>query len=389
MSKRLRPLVENGAPRARALKELRRWIAEGILPRGAPLPSENALAVKLGVGRATVGRALSVLGKEGLLVQHSGRTRLVASVPPTRGALVHKTVAVLTTLEEKDLKHMPSGWSAAITEGIIQAIREAGLHALALHPGQVTAQEIEQLVAERPFGVAIPEILQGPLTEPSVSQAVLDKLRASGVPFVAYGDLPVLADCDRVTSNHEAGAYALTRWLLSAGRQRILMLWDTPMSLYWCGGRRAGYERALREAGMTPLPVVEMIPFQALAPNDEQRFEAWRRYMAGYLAEHLNGPEPVDAVMLASDGEVPPAAAACRLLGKRPCQDVYLVGYDNYWSGTPWRPFEACVPQATVDKLNYQCGQEMVRLLMERAQGRLPKAPQRRVVEPRFVVLGT
>jgi len=94
-------------------------------------------------------------------------------------------------------------------------------------------------------------------------------------------------------------------------------------------------------------------------------------------------------VMLASDGEVPPAAAACRLLGKRPREDVYLVGYDNYWSGTPWRPFEACGPQATVDKLNYQCGQEMVRLLMERVQGRLPGAKQCRVIEPKLVVLGT
>ena len=43
-------------------------------------------------------------------------------------------------------------------------------------------------------------------------------------------------------------------------------------------------------------------------------------------------------------------------------------------------------PVATVDKRNHECGRQMIRLLLERIEGRLPPEPQCRVVEPELIV---
>jgi DNA-binding GntR family transcriptional regulator len=56
----------------RIAEGLRREIAEGILARGKPLPSEADLGAVLGVARTTVRRALKLLEAEGLIESRQG-----------------------------------------------------------------------------------------------------------------------------------------------------------------------------------------------------------------------------------------------------------------------------------------------------------------------------
>ena len=42
---------------------------------------------------------------------------------------------------------------------------------------------------------------------------------------------------------------------------------------------------------------------------------------------------------------------------------------------------------ATVDKQNFEPGMEMVRLMRERIEGKLPPEPQTRVMPPQLVIL--
>jgi len=78
-------------------------------------------------------------------------------------------------------------------------------------------------------------------------------------------------------------------------------------------------------------------------------------------------------------------AAACRLMKKEPGRDVLVVGYDNYWEACVERRWEDFTPSATVDKRNHDLGAEMVKLMFERSEGRLPREPQLRVLEPRVI----
>lgn len=60
---------------------LRNAIAEGQLASGQRLPAEPQLAEQLGVSRATLRQALSLLTQEGLLVRQHGRGTFVSALP--------------------------------------------------------------------------------------------------------------------------------------------------------------------------------------------------------------------------------------------------------------------------------------------------------------------
>ena len=81
--------------------------------------------------------------------------------------------------------------------------------------------------------------------------------------------------------------------------------------------------------------------------------------------------------------------AALRLLKRQPNRDVWLAGYDNFWRETEDNRIQthSIAPCATVDKRNQQCGAEMMRLLRQRIEGKLPPEPQLRQVEPQLVPL--
>jgi hypothetical protein len=109
------------------------------------------------------------------------------------------------------------------------------------------------------------------------------------------------------------------------------------------------------------------------------------RHLVGHLAAHLTGPRAADAIMCGSDGQTITLAAACRQLHLEPGEDVAVVGYDNYWRDVPSRKFEPYVPPATVDKRNTDSGAAMVRLLLDRMEGKLPDEPVVRRIDPVLV----
>jgi DNA-binding LacI/PurR family transcriptional regulator len=151
---------------------------------------------------------------------------------------------------------------------------------------------------------------------------------------------------------------------------------------YWLTARQIGYERAMREAGLAPLPPSELPPI-TVPDADERRFRLATRTFAGHLFEPLQGAQGADALMVHTDGDALICAAACRLLGRRVHEDVTIVGYDNYWRESPLRRLTPEAPAATVDKLNRQIGAELVRVLLEHDAA--PATPILRLVKPRLV----
>jgi DNA-binding FadR family transcriptional regulator len=61
------------------LNKLRQMIAAGALAAGGRIPPERTLAVKLGIGRRSLRRALGVLEQEGRISRHQGRGTFVQS----------------------------------------------------------------------------------------------------------------------------------------------------------------------------------------------------------------------------------------------------------------------------------------------------------------------
>ena len=378
----------NHSPRAVAMRQIRDWIGSGVLARGEALPAERELAKRMGLGRPAVRRALAILETQGVIQNCGGRTRVVASSSlsePTSGWMTNTIVLVTPQVELAPFDHQP-GWFEYLVIGATSAVRDNGKHVIMLHPDTLVHSEVDRILADRPLGMVFSEYS----FESKVCQAkdLIPRFQAAGIPVVSYGDSPELQDVDRVTSDHESGACELTEWLIAQGRTHILPLWYGPSEEYWVKGRRAGYEKAMHQAGLPPLDTEWMEPLPAMEAT-ANNFKIRSRYIAGYLVDHLSGPQPVDAIMAMTDEHVPYIAGACRAFGKQPNVDVLLVGYDNYAADMPELQLhlESVGPLATVDKLNYQVGQEMVRLLTDRIAGGLPSEPQCRVFKPKLVIV--
>jgi DNA-binding LacI/PurR family transcriptional regulator len=378
------------SPRVRAATELRRWLDEGRFAAGEILPTEEMLCQSLRVSRGTVRAALSQLESEGLVQGQKGPGRLrgrIAHPSGTAGTSLLRDAIVLCTSTANPAANAKGGNLTVMDSGALARIQEGGMHVFLLHEDALTMPDVTRLRADIPAGVVVGPVI----ADYTHGREMLAQL--GSIPVVVASDEPLWSQCDRVISDHEAGAFALTSWLLKQGRRKILRVWpeqkETP---YWLAARNIGIEKAMVEAGITPLPPVIIPPLHPItaAGTEEERgaFHADVRAAAGHLVEYLSGSKPkVDAIMAVSDSASFIVAAACRLFGWQPNKDVWIVGYDNFWEEDAARKFEPSNPVATVDKQNHLLGEVMVDLLRDRIGGRLPPEPQRRVLPPELIIV--
>ncbi len=373
---------------ARALRCLREWIDEGVLPDGEPLPSERILAQRLQVNPKTVRNAVNALAGEGLIGLTGKRIRVVrAKRKAATLPLMSNTIAVLTAdANSRKRLDKQSGSSLHLTFGAMDKIHSVGKHSLAMNPETLGDSDLKQLIQHRPYGVVA---LFKRENWSRMKQSV-DLCRKAGIPVVIYGDGMELQGYDRVVSDHEYGGYLLTKHLVESGRRRIACLWPTGDGEYWLPRRRQGYLDALAEAGIEPLPLHDQtINVDRLVTSPDPNiddFNNMARLVAGHLIQYLVCENPVDAIMVASDGLVAPTSAACRMLGKTPNVDVAITGYDDYWMDADYYQFDSSAPFATVDKCNLDIGAEMVQMLVDRVAGNLPSEAQCKLVAPQIAV---
>lgn len=390
--------------------DFRQRILSGDLKPGERLPSFTEMRLQHRVSQATLNRVHSLLEAEGLISRRRGAgtfvcDRLTLSAKNGNGSgevvsFLSNAVVILTPFDQPGASHRSGGWLEWIAQGAGDAVREAGMHAVSLHP-DIGTVEIERLAAERPFGALIP----AGLSESSTPLALMRRLRECGVATVAFGSSRALAECDHVLSDHESGAYRLTSLLLKQGKKRILNVQPLDSTEEWLKQRQAGYERAMKEAGLEAEPPLLVPPIELLlstpllaenpAPGfeisgevlaqDRKIFESRVRALAGYFVEVLTGETPVEGLLATTDRDTFALAAICRLFGKEPNRDVLIVGYDNYFADCEECAVAPFVPFATVDKNNRALGTTMVQLLLDRINERLPDAPQARIIEPQII----
>ncbi len=375
-------------PRSRALKVLRQRIEDGSWASGDLLPSEYDLVEQLQVSRTTVRVALKQLEREGLLQTARGRGRVIAGSRRANVGLMSQVFAVMTGLDGRPEDYRCRGYEKAVEAGMMDAIQGVHHHTLTLYLPSMTDDVIQRLAADRPKGILVDHATGA--TERG--KAILERLAAEGFAVVVHGDGPGLDRYDRVVSDHESGSYQLARWLAQNGHKRILRVWsELTESAYWIRARNAGYEHAMREAGLSQLPPMLMRNLTDRTNRgdmqDRELFGVRARQYAGFMAEHVLGPAPVDAVMAMTDADAYAVAAACRLLGREPNKDIAIVGYDNSWFEYMEGQWEKAHPLATIEKHNDEIGRKMVHVMMDRLEGRLPAGPQRVVVAPELVMV--
>ena len=372
--------------------ELRREILRGNLRPGDRLPSFSEGKAQ-GISQRTFEQAHGLLEREGLITRRPRRGMFVAAPHQARpsgqtqrrSTVMNHTVAVIADQPgvEKLNRHNDA-WAHISGVGVLEQLAEGGHNSLVLSAATLQERELMHLREDPPVGLLVLDMdLEG-----EALRGLVAAIRSTGAPFVLSGDADGMHDCDRVVSDHELGAYGLTSWLIKSGRRRILNLWPGRTDRYWFAAKWAGYRRAMEEAGLPCLDPVS-IPERETQILSREWFDDEVRRILGYLAPFLMGENRVDAIMAHTDKMVPAAAAAVRLVGLRPNEDIALVGYDNYWTEDPWQEWEPTAPLATVDKQSHVLGTESVNLLRSLIASGSPGEPQRRLVPPKLIITNT
>lgn len=155
-------------------------------------------------------------------------------------------------------------------------------------------------------------------------------------------------DFDSFTVDNERGGYLATRHLLDQGYRRIAHISVVPEPPP-AAARRVGYERALAEAGRSPL----------IAASDRRPYGFSES--AGYeaMSALLARDDRPDAVFVASDVQALGALSALREAGLRVPHDVALVGFDDI-------KVADVVGLSTVRQPMHEMGQRAVERLLDR-----------------------
>lgn len=380
---------ETAKRKSSLVQEIRRKYRTGVLAPGEMLPSVRTLATRHGLSKRVVNNELHKLAAEGWLSMVPRVGIYVRDRERSQRFLDH-SVVVIADVDQPAATHKQTGWTDHVAYGCLREVHRRSLHSIMMHPRRISDEVVERLADEHPYGAVIPEMAI--VTEIQDTVRYAEMLSERGVHVVLNGNEPAFVNFHRVSSDHCKGAYELTRWLISQGRRRILPVWSVSPDFYWSRERQAGYEQALKEAGVKPLPLLRMEDV-AQRYRPEQRDELIKQFVTR-LKPFFRGSSPVDAILTPSDGSVSEVDEAARKIGVRPFEDILICGYDNYWQDLEACGFHWARPAATVDKLNEEVGAEMVRLLLDEAEGALnyestSNSPVHRQIEPRLVVTST
>ncbi len=377
------------APRERVLRWLAQAIESGALAPGDAIPSERALAKICGVAQNTAAAALDEAEARGIVVRRAptARKRFVPDAPQG-AALSSATIYAMGDLgNHSDGSPEPRWTDRYLSMECFSRLARTGRHVTILNSESMSETCVDAIFRTPPAAMLITSTVAG---NPLAMRA-LEKCRAAGVPVVVHGNAPELRAFDRVYTDHRATGRALTEWLLSRGRRRIVPFFPYIPDTFWARERLAGYADAMRAAGLEPF---DCAVFGTELPDDtpaEERFRVRRALAVAKLLElgcgsvvrraapdnkRTTASVGPDALLCLSDNWARVAIAAMRDLGLKPHKDLLATGHDNIAPGAEFGEFEADAPDATIDKHNETKADAMAALLAARLAGELPDGPQ-------------
>lgn len=327
-------------------------------PRPQPRTNMADVARLAGVSTATVSRSL-----RGAPVAEATRQRVLEAardlkyVPsPAASHLASgrtQTVAVVVPFAFR-------WFFSEVISGAEEVLRRAGLNLLLYNIGGADAREhfFTRLPLRRRVDAAL--VVSSALT-PQEAHA----LAGLDVPLCVLGS--VLPGFPSVRISDEDAARTATRHLLALGHERIAMVLGDPADLIGYATtrrRRAGFESALREAGLHPHGVVD---------------EAWGRDGGVRAMERLLAQRVLPTAVLAESDEMALGALrAARAAGLRVPEDLSVVGIDDHDLAAP---FEL----TTVAQPAWQQGAAAATALVRMLSG-AHAAPEAAVMPTRLVV---
>ncbi len=354
------------APRYQAVSQaLRQEMSSGRLAPGVKLPALRDLAERFKVSTNTIRYALRALEREGC-VYH------VRDI----GAFVHPShpgesgTAVTVALSTIDIE---GAFELGIARGIEQACHQRGWGLQVFDARADDAREAVNL--SRLKKTATQGAVVMPINDHANLEALVE-LKLSGYPIVLVDrGMPGLK-VDLVESDHEAGAYLATKYLLDRGHKRVHMVTFPPM-VTSIASRSRGFERALIDHGLEPTRRSLVLVDPAVSGRGIREGNRW---LEGFeasipLLRTWDGPMAIFAL---NDYVGWGVYQACRELNLRIPEDVSVIAFDDSELTRALTP-----PMTVVAQRPGELGLKAMELLERRLQAADPTK-----LAPEHVVIG-
>ena len=200
----------------------------------------------------------------------------------------------------------------------------------------------------------------------SDDRAMREELGHLPIPAVMVDRAIEGLECDKVMFDHELGGYMATRHLIEEGHRRIACLVNARRSN--TGRKRlAGYERALREAG---LPI-----------DARLEFESEYYIPSAYEASEAVLATDATAVFASSDNIALGLLKRLHEYGKRIPEDISVVSYDNSAADVLFEPALTAIDQNPGELADHAFS-----CMSKRLSGTGPKRVEEIVLKPRLIV---
>jgi DNA-binding LacI/PurR family transcriptional regulator len=282
------------------------------LPKLRHRPTSADVAAQAGVSRTTVSL---VLNDRGTSIPDATRKRVLDAARElgyhphhsAQGLAAGRTYTLALVLRQSAAEVAGDALLAETLRGLTGAARSAHYRVLVepLTPGDASYGDLVR--SRRADGA----VVSGPLfDDPELAELVAD-----GFPIVIQGNLPG-SNAPSVDIDNVATARVAVEHLISLGHRVIACITNAPLTYVAAADRVAGYEAALRGAGIELSPdLVEQAAFDAASGH---------RAMRAVLARCT--PE---AVFVASDVVALGVIGALRQAGLSVPGDVSVIGFDD------------------------------------------------------------
>jgi len=359
---------QNNALYKKIYQEILQAIQSEELRPGDSIGTESEIAARFDVSRITSKRALDELAKEGYIVRQPGRGNYVQDDLAEEST--SKDVGLIAII----MPELSPSYGVRLLASLHEGLRQSGFDVLlGLSHGdqQCESEEIQRLRIRGAQGFIVFPV------NGEYHNAQILRLHIDGMPLVLVDKPLSRIPVSAVWSENEQAGWNATRFLLDTGHCTVAFLSPPTANTETLEQRYAGYERALREAGITVEPDLILCDLHSEGMNEEsaraeQRYQRVLRFFQRHPA--LSG-------VLAAEYRIGLVALkALRKLNMACPDSVSVITFD-----APW--LNDSVQELThVRQDEWAMGQAAVRLLVQ--QMRDPSTRAELIAIPTSLIQG-
>ncbi|MGB1034557.1 MAG: LacI family DNA-binding transcriptional regulator [Primorskyibacter sp.] len=218
------------------------------------------------------------------------------------------------------LAYLKNGFFGVALQDLSRALNARGYSVTVYFAGNSSDDVeaiVEDLLADQVDGIILASI--------SLSNALVSRVRDSGIPCVLFNRGQSDPNASMVTASNVAGGRQATDFLIQGGHRRIAHLAGWRKALNGVE-RKTGFLKAMQAAGLEPLACVDCHFRRTVAMEETRKLFAQNN--------------PPDAIFVANDHMTFGVLEVLRTeLGLRVPQDVSVIGYDDA-PMAQWKTFD-------------------------------------------------